>query len=172
VALGAGTIPNPQSAIRNGVVALSVLPFQPARSKQFEQRRRWKNLKNYASKALSPGTWARLLKGEINLERIKKNVTASEKPAAGDRNLKDSARDIEKELLEWRGPALFVWGGGDEEAPLARAHFEKLHAAGMGSRECTAFHTIPGANHNFYAQAWREELGKLVSDFLATVSKK
>jgi len=172
VALGASAVRNPQSAIRNGVIALSVLPFQPARTKEFEHRRRWKNLKNYAAKAFSPGTWARLLRGEINLERVKKNVTASERPPAGDRNLKDSARDIEKELPEWNGPALFVWGGGDEEAPPARAHFEKLHAAGMGSRQHTIFQTIPGANHNFYAQAWREELCRLVTAFLATVGKE
>ena len=74
--------------------------------------------------------------------------------------------DAEKELRTWDGPALFVWGGGDEEAPLARAHFEKLHAAGMGSRTQTTFHTIPGANHNFYALTWREELCRLVLDFL------
>ena len=174
VALGASTIrnreskiQNPKSKIRDGVIALSALPFQPARSKGFEHRRRWKNIKNYASKALSPGAWARLLRGEINLERVKKNVTASEKPAAGERNLKDSARDIEKELLAWKGPALFVWGGGDEEAPPARAHFEKLHAAGMGSPQHTTFHTIPGANHNFYAQAWRRELRDLILAFMA-----
>jgi len=158
---------HPQSALRNGVIALSVLPFQPARSNEFEHRRRWKNLKNYASKALSPATWSRLLHGEINLGRVRKNVTTSETSVAGDRNLKDSARDIERELLEWQGPALFVWGGGDEEAPPARAHFEKLHAAGMGSREHTVFHTVGGANHNFYAQAWREELCKLILAFLA-----
>ncbi|MGD0093544.1 MAG: alpha/beta hydrolase [Planctomycetota bacterium] len=183
VALGASTIVNPApspyplpqgerekrrqgAALQNGVIALSALPFQPARSKRFERHRRWKNIKNYASKALSPDTWARLLRGEINLERVKKNVTTTEKPAAGDRNLKDSARGIEKELLGWRGAALFVWGGGDEEAPPARAHFEKLHAAGMGSPEQTAFHTIPGANHNFYARAWREELRRVILAFL------
>lgn len=149
-----------------GVIALSTLPFQPARTQTFERRRRWKNLKNYASKALSPSTWARLVKGDINLARVKKNVTVSERPASGERNLKDSARDIEKELLDWKGPALFVWGGGDEEAPPARAHFEKLHAAGMGARDHTVFHTIPGANHNFYSKAWREELATLILAFL------
>ena len=36
----------------------------------------------------------------------------------------------------------------------------------MGSPERTAFHTIPGANHNFYARAWRTELCKLILDFV------
>ncbi|MCY3021451.1 MAG: alpha/beta fold hydrolase [Planctomycetota bacterium] len=166
VALGTVAIRNPQSAIHNAVLALSALPFQPARAKGFEYRRRWKNVKQYAAKAFSPTTWARLLKGDINLERVKKNVTASEKPASGERNLKDSVHDIERELLDWKGPALFVWGGGDEEGPPSRAHFEKLHAAGMGSRQHTVFHTIPGANHNFYARAWREELCGLALRFL------
>jgi len=167
VALGASALRNPQSEIRNcGIIAISTLPFQPARTQTFDNRRRWKNLKNYASKALSPNTWARLLKGEINVDRVKKNVSAGEKPASGERNLKDSARDIEKELLDWKGPGLFIWGSGDEEAAPARAHFEKLHAAGMGSREKTVFHTIEGANHNFYSRAWREELARRILDFI------
>jgi len=171
VALGAVSQANPQSAIRNpqcnvGVIAISTLPFQPARSKEFEQKRRWKNIKNYAAKALSPNTWLRLLKGEINVDRVKKNVSASEKPAAGERNLKDSARDIEKELLSWKGPALFIWGSGDEEAALARTHFEKLHQKGMGARDRTHFQTIQGANHNFYSRGWREELCAKILDFI------
>ena len=166
VALGASTIRDPKSEIRNSLVAISTLPFQPARTQTFDNRRRWKNLKNYASKALSPNTWARLVKGEINVDRVKKNVSAGEKPASGERNLKDSARDIEKELLDWKGSGLFIWGSGDEEAAPARAHFEKLHAAGMGSREKTVFHTIEGANHNFYSRAWREELALRILDFI------
>ena len=151
-----------------GVIALSTLPFQPARSKQFERRRRWKNVKQYLARALAPSTWLRLLKGEINLRRVKQNVTASEKPGAGERNLKDSRRDIERELLSWKGRALFVWGGGDEEAPLARAHFERLHAAGLGRPGHAAFQSVAGANHNFYAQPWRQETVRLILNFLNT----
>ncbi len=147
------------------VIAISTFPFQPARTKNFDQRRRWKNLKTYARKALSPSTWMRLFKGEINIDRVKKNVGASEKPT-GERNLKDSARDIEKELRNWKGSALFVWGGGDEEAPPARAHFEKMHAEGMGAPGRARFHTVPGANHNFYGKAWREELWEEIRAFL------
>ena len=149
-----------------GVVALSTLPFQPARSSGFERRRRWKNFKQYAAKSLKPSTWARLIKGEINVDRVKKNLGANEKAAAGERNLKDSARDIEKELLAWKGRALFVWGGGDEEAPAARAHFENLNAAGCA--HAVRFETIPGANHNFYARAWREELTRQIAEFCAS----
>ncbi len=163
VALGAA--PLKESAAFDSVVAISTFPFQPARTKEFDQRRRWKNIKNYVLKALSPSTWLRLVKGEINVSRVKKNVGASEQPAAG-RNLKDSARDIEKELRGWKGSALFVWGGGDEEAPPARAHYEKLHAAGMAQPGRTRFHTVPGANHNFYGKAWREELAREILSFL------
>ena len=154
------------------VAALSTLPFQPARTQSFDRQRRWKNLKQYAAKALSPRNWLRLVRGDINLERVKKNVTASEKPAGGGRNLKDSARDIERELLRWRAPALFVWGGGDEEAALARAHFEKLHAGGMAAPGAARFHTIAGANHNFYGRAWREELARTILEFVASLSAR
>ena len=149
------------------VIALSALPFQPSRSPSFDRLRRWKNIKQYAAKATSPQTWARLLKGDIDMRRVKKNVTSSEAPTGGGRNLKDSARDIERELLGWKASALFVWGGGDEEAPPARAHYEKLHEAGMGTPGKTYFCMVDGANHNFYSQAWREELFSKIIDFIA-----
>jgi pimeloyl-ACP methyl ester carboxylesterase len=146
------------------VLALSALPFQPARTATFERRRRWRNLKQYAARALRPATWMKLLRGEVDLGRVKKHLTVSEKPAAGERNLKDSARDIEKELLAWKGRALFVWGSGDEEGPAAQAHFRKLHAAGCASE--ARFEVIAGANHNFYRLDWREELSALVNGFV------
>jgi pimeloyl-ACP methyl ester carboxylesterase len=148
----------------DAVVALSPLPFQPARGAKFERRRRWRNIKQYAAKALRVGTWVRLLRGEVNLERVGKNVTAREKPAGGERNLKDSARDIEKELLVWRGRLLCVWGAGDEEGPAARRHFEALFAGDRGS--AAVFAVVPGANHNFYGQAWRDELAERLRRFL------
>lgn len=154
------------------VIAISTFPFQPARTKTFDKRRRWKNIKNYAAKALSPSTWMRLFRGEINTGRVMKNVSSEEKKTGGERNLKDSARDIEKELLSWKGSALFVWGGGDEEAPPARAHFEKLHERGFGEKNRVSFHTVPGANHNFYGKAWRSELLEKIVAFLESGSQE
>ncbi len=146
------------------VLGFSVLPFQPARAATFDRRRRWRNFKQYAAKAVRPATWLKLLRGDVNLGRVKDGLTTTEKPCAGERNLRDSARDIEKELLGWKGRALFIWGGGDDEAPPSRAHYEKLHAAGL-ARD-VRWHVIPGANHNFYAQAWREQLAKEALTFI------
>jgi pimeloyl-ACP methyl ester carboxylesterase len=145
-------------------LGFSLLPFQPARGAAFDRRRRWKNLKQYAAKAVRPKTWVKLVRGEVNMDRVKEGLTTTEKPREGERNLRDSARDIEKDLLAWKGRALFVWGGGDDEAPLSRAHYEKLHAIGVAGD--IRWHVIPGANHNFYAQAWREELLHEVRAFL------
>ncbi|MCZ7643961.1 MAG: alpha/beta fold hydrolase [Planctomycetota bacterium] len=146
------------------VVALSVLPFQPSRGAVFERRRRWKNLRNYFWKALKPDTWLRLLRGELNLGRIRKNVSGAERPGAGERNLKDSARDIEAELEAWKGRALFIWGGQDAEAAPAREHFEKLHGRGVAAE--AAFEVVQGANHNYYGKAWRERLAARIKGFL------
>ena len=162
VALGAAALKHGPKFDR--VVAISTLPFQPARTKTFDQRRRSANLKRYVKKAFSPSTWTRLLKGEINTGRVLKNVSAQDRTAG--KNLKDSARDIERELRDWRGRALFVWGGGDEEAAPARTHFERLHQAGLGEKGRVTFHTVAGANHNFYGRAWREELLKKILAFL------
>ena len=161
VALGLASL-RPKDIV--AVLGFSVLPFQPARAATFDRRRRWKNLKQYAAKAVRPATWVKLVRGEVNVGRVKENLTATEKPREGERNLRDSARDIEKELLAWKGRALLVWGGGDDEASPARAHYEKLHAAGLAGE--VRWHVIPGANHNFYAQRWREELLNEVQNFL------
>jgi len=161
VALGLASL---KPAEVGSLLGFSVLPFQPARGAAFDRRRRWKNFKQYAAKAVRPATWLKLLRGDVNLGRVKDGLTTTEKPREGERNLRDSARDIEKELPAWKGRALLIWGGGDEEAPPSRAHYEKLHAAGL-AREIR-WHVIPGANHNFYAQGWREELTREVTAFI------
>ncbi|MBE7466417.1 MAG: alpha/beta fold hydrolase [Planctomycetes bacterium] len=146
-------------------VALSVLPFQPSRGTDLERARRWKNWKLFLGKLLRPRNWLRLLRGEVNVGRVKQGLTGSEKPGGGERNLKDSARDIEKALESWKGRALFVWGAKDEEAAKARAHFEALHARGVAGT--AVFEDVPGANHNFYGQGWRAQLSAKVCGFLA-----
>lgn len=156
-----------------GVAALSALPFQQSRDTGYNRRRRLRTLKDYAGKALSPHTWARLWRGEIDLSRVRKNLSAAdaEYAAAGDgeapatpRNLKDSARDIEAMLLDWKGRALFIWGEGDEEAAPAKKHFEELHAAGMAGE--ARFELVAGAEHNFQRREWREAVAGLLTDFL------
>lgn len=164
VALGAAALLQAQRPLH--VIGLSTLPFQPSRAENFERVRRWRKLKSYAGKLLSPNTWVRLVRREIDIERVRRNISDTEKPAAGERNLKDSERDIERELLGWPGRALLVWGGGDEEAPLARSHFENLHRQGMGDKKGARFETISGANHNFYSRQWREELARHVLGFM------
>jgi pimeloyl-ACP methyl ester carboxylesterase len=142
------------------VAAFSALPFQSARNAEFAAHRRHRIIRDYLRKACSPKTWARLLRGEVNLRRVRKNLHAGDAECVSvngaSRNLKDSAQDIEAALTRWQGNALFVWGGGDEEATPARAHFEKLHAAGMG--RAAKFETIEGANHNFQSRVWRKAL--------------
>ena len=166
VALGVATA---KAKLVTHTLSYSILPYQPSRSESFERRRRWKNLKNYASKALKPGTWAKLLRGEVQMKKVTQNLTGSEKPATAggksDRNLKDSARDIEKELLDWKGNALFVWGSADEEAALAEKHFRGLHEKGMANK--ATFHTVANANHNYYSRAWRDELEQVTLKFLS-----
>ncbi len=152
-----------------GAVGLSVLPYQPSRGADLERRRRWKNVKQYAAKALKPETWKKVLRGEVNMDRVKKNVAGNERKGPQERNLKDSSRDIEQELQGYKGNVQLIWGRGDEEAALARKHFEQLHQDGFGRRGATRFLTIEGANHNFYGEVWRRELIEAVQAFVSSV---
>jgi acetyl esterase/lipase len=77
------------------------------------------------------------------------------KPAAGERDPKDSARDIMAAFEGYRGRALFIYGGADREASGAAQHF----GAFTGAHGIPAtFETVEGANHDFYSLAWERRI--------------
>lgn len=159
VALGAATL---QPSI-TGVAALSTYPFQPSRGKDMDAARRWRNVKTYAARIFRAETWRKLLRGEIDFGRVRKNIAAADRTDVGGRNPKDSRRDIERAMENYRGRMLFIYGGADEEGGHALSSFR-----GFASR-CgldASFHVVPGANHNFYRAAWREELIGILERFL------
>jgi hypothetical protein len=42
----------------------------------------------------------------------------------------------------------------------------------MGRAGATTFHTISGANHNYYGRGWRRELAELVLKFVEQTAVK
>jgi pimeloyl-ACP methyl ester carboxylesterase len=159
VALGAATLEERISK----VAALSTYPFQPSRSKELDAARRRRNIAAYARKLFCPDSWRKLFRGEIDFRRVRKNIEASDRNEAGGRNLKDSRRDIERELQNYRGRCLFVYGGADEEGLMALSYFQAF-ASSHSIR--AGFHVVEGANHNFYRKAWKGELTAIVRRFM------
>lgn len=159
VALGAATL---DPAIAR-VIPLSTYPFQSSRPPEMDAVRTRRALGDYAGKVFKAETWKKLWRGEIDFGRVKKNLAGKDAREAGGRNLKDSARDIEKAMESYRGRCLFAYGGADDEGTQAGKHFAEFAARhGLDAK----FHTVPGANHNFYRREWREEIARVVADFL------
>jgi len=94
---------------------------------------------------------------------VARTVAASGRESAEARRLKDSRRDIMAAFRAFAGPCLFVYGGADPEArpawDLYRA-FGEAHGLALESR------FVADANHNFYAQAWSQEVEDAVVGFL------
>ena len=138
-----------------GVAAWSTYPFQEQHTGGQDARRTGHFLKVYAAKALRPSTWRKLLRGAVNFAGVRAALFGHYRKGEGSaRNLQRSRQDVLGALAGYGGGALFVYGGRDPEAPGA----EKAFRAFCGEHGIPArFHTVAGANHNFYSLAWKRE---------------
>jgi hypothetical protein len=151
VAIGAATL---QPEI--GELALwSVLPFQPEQKAAHRLRRARSHAREYFRKALRAETWRRLFRGEIRLRGVGRVMIGERKPSAGEKNLKDSARDIMAAFGRYRGRALFVAGSLDPEGMEGR----KLFMEFCRKKSIRAdFHLVENAIHSYYAPAHEREV--------------
>ena len=161
VALGAATL----EPSFDRLVPISTFPFQEqitAVHRAAARRGRWARL---LARALWPATWIKVLRGQVRWGRIVENVTGvgSDPTDAAGRNLKHSVRDIPAALAGWRGSALFIYGGADAEDRASLAYYKKF---ARGRDLDFRFRSIQGANHNFYARAWEDELVDQACRFL------
>ncbi len=111
-------------------------------------------LTTYLRKLRDPATWRKILKGEVHGKLVAQALSGG----AG-RNLEAARRDEQRALTQslhaFRGATLFVHGGADPGAGHIQESYQKIcKENGIGAR----FHTLAGANHNFYSLAWKREL--------------
>lgn len=156
VAIGAATL-RPEAVF--GLSCISTLPFAPPTPAR-TRRKTLQMLGRYARKAARPSTWARLVRGEVDVRGVGGVLADAAGEAPADRSKKDSARDIMAAFASWRRPVQFVHGGADPEAAPARAHYEAFcREHGVPA----TFRTIEGANHNYYSIPWTTELIETVA---------
>ncbi len=142
------------------IVAVGALPFQKKKTRRGRLRKVAARMKLLARKALMPSTWARLLRGEVDVRRVAKGAVGRE----GSTQLKKSSRDLMADFAGYGGSALFIYGGADAEGRSARAHYEEFcERNGLDA----AFRVVEGSNHNFYSLAWEAELIEEATCFLA-----
>ena len=136
--------------------------FAPYKKRSQEAARRGMFLADYARKLFRRETWAKLARGQVHFGLIARILLGRRKPA-GQRDPKDSLRDIMEDLRGYRGRALFIYGSRDDEAIGAPEFYaDYCRQEGIPAR----FHTIEGANHSYYSAAWQEEVIDLTLKWL------
>ena len=150
VAIGAATL-KPEA---RDLILLSTLPFIPEKKAAEKVARTKQQAGNYFRKLFRAATWKKLVTGAVNFRAVKKALFG-EKRAAGQRDPKDSARDVMAAFGAFKGRALFIYGGADKEAAGAGAHYAEF-AAKHGIP--AAFETIDGSNHDYYSLAWERRV--------------
>ena len=123
------------------------------------KRKRIENLASYASKALKPATWRKILTGRVDMAGVQRAASGgggetarnSEDGAVG--NLPRGWRALAIEnFKKFRGPRFLVYGTADPTVTTA-LQWHRKH----GHNEPDE-HMVAGANHSFYGLAWEREV--------------
>ena len=158
VAIGAATL---KPEIRR-MVLLSTLPFVPEKKAGESVARTKKHALGYVKKLFSPATWKRFFTGAVDLAGVRKTLFGHYGKTP-ERDRKDSARDIMKTFRDYRGDALFIYGGADPEAVDAEAHYRAFtEKTDIPSK----FVTIEGSNHDFYSIEWEKQITDLTAEWI------
>jgi len=150
-----------------GVAAWSTYPFQEQEAVGQDARRTGHFLKVYLGKALRPATWRKLLRGGVNFAGVRAALFGHYRKGEGTaRDLQRSRQDVLGALAAYGGRTLFVYGGKDPQAGAAEKAFQAFCSEhGIPAQ----FHTVAGANHNFYSLAWKREAIEVSGAWLTDV---
>ena len=147
VAVGAATL---KPELIRELALWSILPFQPDVKSRQHRKRGFHYLKEYARKACRIETWKRLLRGDVDVKGVKKAIAGNAAPKTGEKNMKDSARDIMADFSRFTGRALFVTGSQDPEGMEGRDLFMRFcREKNMDAH----FDLVEGATHSYYHKA-------------------
>jgi len=159
VALGAASLDKDV----DGLILWSAPLFAPYKKTSQEVARRRMFLADYARKLFRRETYAKLIRGKIRFRLISRVLFGRRRAPEGQRDPKDSLRDIMTDLRGYPGGAMFIYGSRDDEAVGA----PEFYAQFCRDNEIpAAFHSIEGANHSYYSVAWQNEVIGLTREWL------
>ena len=119
-------------------------------------RRSRKMLSDYWRKLFLGETWSKLLSGRLNWRLIARAVGGGR--SAEDAGVADKAPDTAQQMSAFEafgGKLLFIYGGNDPETAPSREFYRSfVERVGMPHSFCE----VAGANHNFYALGWHEQV--------------
>ena len=162
VALGAASLDKDV----DGLILWSTPLFAPYKKASQEVARRGMFVVEYAKKLFRPETYVKLVRGRLRLDLIARILLGRRRPSGGERDPKDSLRDIMGELRGYRGRTVFIYGSKDDEAVGAPEFYEQFCRE---EQIPAVFHTIEGANHSYYSVAWADEVTQHTLGWLARI---
>ena len=112
-------------------------------------------LKQYAHKLLRKETWQKLLGGKLQFDMIKKAALGGGKGAGEEGAEEDRDIDWLRRFYDFRGEALYIYGGNDPTKPESVEHYQALS---LRANRAFNLHLVKGANHAFYSLAWENEV--------------
>jgi len=153
VAIGAGS----RGPELSPLALVSTLPFADSSGAAAGRRRR--AIAGKLRKLALRETWRKLLRGEIYFDLLWRRVAGAEGSDRAARGRKDSRRNVMADFARYRGRAVFIYGGDDGAAALAREHYGRFCAESSVDSE---FVEIPGATHEFSSAQAKRRLAEEV----------
>lgn len=148
-----------------GLFLLSVYPFSDGDSFGRGARRSAHFLRVYWQKLRRPETWRKFRRGEIDFATVGKVLLGPlcrhRAPAAAPAAPATPGQEHLRKLLRERPSLYMIYGTADPDYRASRAYygdFAERH------RYAARFLDLPGANHNFYSEAWK---GRLAAELAA-----
>jgi len=133
------------------------------RSQATGRRKMFTNLKAYLVKLRRAETWAKLLRGQVRTDMVRKALVRQEQRSAEEAVRED---EILCKFHTFGGEMLFVFGGSDPDAKGSSAAYTN-YCRRHRLRQRT--HTVAHAGHSYYALDWEEEVIAKSTDFVQEV---
>lgn len=143
----------------SGAILWSAPIFAAPPSGELRGKKRGANLQKYARKLLSPATYAKILRGQIDTKSVGKALAGGGGGAS--KNLESDApgqlppgfrRACLDKWRAWEAPRLQIYGGAD---PITQ---DSLHFYREYSGAPAEIALIEGANHSFYGLEWEQQV--------------
>ncbi len=147
----------------SGLFMLSVYPFGDGDSFARDARRSVHYLKGYWRKLWLKETWRKVFRGEIDYGTILKILLRPLRRSKSPKVEESKSRRPLDNLLLHQPPLLMIYGEADPDYLASRKYYEAFahrHEYPMQIK------TIPGANHNFYSLAWKQQIINELADFI------
>lgn len=157
-------LPNPA-----GLFLLSVYPFSDGDAFGRDVHRTGHFLAIYWRKLWMRETWRKLFRGEIFFGSIGKVLFGhyfAKKDDALAENTESAGEDHRKNLRQVNCFTEMIYGDADPDFEASHTYFADYQAKHKLDMH---FHVIPGANHNYFGLAWKDEITARLLRFVGRV---